>query len=53
MVRELAEKLHFTGIYFHELFHDDMEIYVKERDRDRIIAFTGWISYLILLQSAV
>ena len=33
MVRELAEKLHFTGIYFHELFHDDMEIYVKERDR--------------------
>ena len=33
MVRELAEKLHFTGIYFHELFHDDMEIYVKDRDR--------------------
>ena len=33
MVRELAEKLHFTGVYFHELFHDDMEIYVKDRDR--------------------
>lgn len=32
VVRELAEKLHFTGIYFHELFHDDMEIYVENRD---------------------
>ena len=26
-VKQIVKELHFTGIYFHELFNDDMEIY--------------------------
>ena len=38
-VKKIVQELGFTGIYFHELFNDDMEIYSKDSKGRNIFSF--------------